>query len=73
MINVASSLPDLEYTKKRLLRNPVDIANLYREFYSADAANKIQNLLTEHLVIGGDLIVALKNNETEKAKLLDRE
>ncbi len=39
----------------------------------AEFANKIQNFLNEHLAIGGDLIVALKNNEAEKAKLLDRE
>lgn len=70
MISVASGLPDLEYTKKRLLRNPIDIANLYREFYSAEVANKIQNFLNEYLVIGGDLIVALKNNEVEKVVLI---
>lgn len=33
--------------------------------------NTIENLLTEHLVIGKDLIVALKNNNQSLAKVLN--
>jgi len=61
LISVAESLKDLEPTKRRLLRNPVDIANVYRRFYGEDIAKRIESLLTDHLAIGGDLIVALKN------------
>lgn len=71
LISVAEDLKDLEPTKARLLENPKDIANVFRRYYGVNVANKIQELLTEHLVIGGDLIVALKNNNTQLAKELN--
>lgn len=70
LISVAESLNDLDATKARLLENPKDIANIFRKYYGNSIANTIQNLLTEHLVIGGDLIVALKNgNQTLATQL----
>lgn len=65
LISIAGNLDDLESTKARLLENPRDIANIFRMYYGNNVANLIQTLLTEHLAIGYDLIVALKNgNET---------
>jgi len=61
LISVAESLNDLEPTKARLLRNPVDIGNLYRQYYGDQIADRIKDLITEHLLIGGDIIVGLKN------------
>jgi len=72
LISVAEDLKDLEFTKKRLLRNPSDIANVYRRYYEEEIANRIEQLLTEHLVIGGDLIVALKNGNTALASDLSK-
>lgn len=60
LISIAENLADLEATKARLLENPKDIADVFRKYYGNNIANTIQKLLTEHLVIGGDLIVALK-------------
>lgn len=72
LISVAENLKDLNETEKRLLRNSVDIANIYRRYYGNSVAQRIQNLLTEHLKIGGDLIVALKNKDNLKAQELDK-
>lgn len=71
LISVADSLGDLEATKARLLENPIDIANVFRRYYGNNFANNIQKLLTEHLVIGGDLIVALKNKNDRLAQELN--
>ena len=71
LISVADSLGDLETTKARLLENPRDIANVFRKYYGNNFANNIQKLLTEHLVIGGDLIVALKNKNDKLAQELN--
>lgn len=49
LISVAENLKDLNETEKRLLRNSVDIANIYRRYYGNSVAQRIQNLLTEHL------------------------
>ena len=58
LISIAENLKDLEATQTRLLRNPKDIADVFRRFYGNAVANRIQQLLTEHLVIGKELIVA---------------
>ena len=71
LISVADSLGDLEATKTRLLENPRDIANVFRRYYGNNFANNIQKLLTEPLVIGGDLIVALKNKNDKLAQELN--
>lgn len=71
LISIAENLKDLDATKARLLQNPKDIANIFRIYYGNAMANKIQELLTEHLVIGNDLIVALKNNNQSLAKELN--
>ena len=71
LISIAEDLKDLEATQTRLLRNPKDIADVFRRFYGNAVANRIQQLLTEHLVIGKELIVALKNKNQEEATKLN--
>lgn len=72
LISIAENLKDLEATQTRLLRNPKDIANVFRPYYGTNVANQIEKLLTEHLVIGKDLIVALKNNNQKEAMELNK-
>ncbi len=72
LISIAENLADLEPTKTRLLQNPKDIGNVFRKYYGNNIANTIQKLLTEHLVIGGDLIVALKNGNQKLANELNK-
>lgn len=67
IISTAEDLGDRELVTARLLRNPKDFACLFRQYYSRRCADEFEKLLTEHLMIGGDLVVATKNNEKEKA------
>ena len=71
LISIAENLKDLDVTQARLLQNPKDIADIFRRYYGNMVANQIQQLLTEHLVIGKELIVALKNNNQEQATKLN--
>lgn len=71
LISIAESLGDLEATKTRLLENPKNIADVFRTYYGNNIANTIQKLLTEHLVIGADLITALKNGNQKLADELN--
>lgn len=71
LISIAGDLQDLDATQTRLLQNPKDIANVFRKYYGNSTADTIQKLLTEHLVIGKNLIVALKNNDEKLAKELN--
>ena len=72
LISIAENLKDLDATQSRLLRNPKDIANVFRTYYGGNVANQIEKLLTEHLVIGKNLIVALKNNNQKEAMELNK-
>lgn len=72
LISIAENLKDLGATEARLLRNPRDIANVFRPYYGTAVASEIEGLLAEHLIIGKDLIVALKNNNEEQAMILNR-
>lgn len=72
LISIAENLKDLEATQARLLRNPKDIANVFKPYYGINVANQIERLLTEHLVIGKNLIVALKNNNQKEAMELNK-
>ena len=70
LISIADNWKDLDATEKRLLQNSKDIADIFRKYYGNAFANRIENLLTEHLTIGKNLIVALKNNNQKLAKEL---
>lgn len=59
-------LPELDFAIRRLLRNPVDFANLLEPFYGADFAEAFRTLLTDHLVIALELVKAAKANDTQK-------
>lgn len=73
LISISEDLKDLDATRTRLLENPMDIANIFRMYYGNNNARTIQDLLTEHLVIGEKLIVALKNNNQTLSKALNDE
>lgn len=72
LISIAESLKDLDATQTRLLQNPRDIANVFQNYYGKNVADIIQKLLTEHLVIGKELIVALKNKNEVLATELNK-
>jgi len=70
LISTAERLADAGATTARLMQNPQDIANVFATYYPSDVTKKIAKLLTEHLQIGGDLIVALRDGKQAQAKEL---
>lgn len=73
LISIAGDLNDINAVKDRLMRNPLDMANLFAEFVSNEEANRLEMLLRQHLQIGGDLMVALKNQNRPLAEQLNRQ
>jgi len=69
LIGIAGRLPDLNDTLHRLMRNPGDLADIFACFYPA-ARDTIEQLLTEHLQIGGDIMTALRDGNTAQAQIL---
>lgn len=72
IISTAADLGDLEMTTKRLLRNPSDFAALLRPLYGNQAADRFEELFTQHLSIAGDLVNAEKKKDTAEVETLRR-
>lgn len=70
LISIAERLEDQSAVTDRLLQNPKDIANIFANYYDEDVANLIEELLTEHLQIGAELITALRDEKNEEADRL---
>ena len=70
LISIAERLKDLPDVTARLMQNPKDLATLFALYYGADTAKTIEQLLTEHLQIGADLITALRDRKTDEAARL---
>jgi len=72
IISIVQRLPDLDAVTARLMRNPHDIAGIFAEYYAPDIANMIADLLTEHLQIAAQLVVALRDSDHAGAAGLNR-
>lgn len=71
--SIAEGLQDQTEVTNRLMQNPKDIANIFANYYTANIAKILEQLLMEHLQIGGDLITALHNNNQSEAEALNRQ
>ena len=73
LISIAGDLRDINAVRARLMRNPGDMANLFAEVVSAEEANRLEQLLRQHLQIGEELMMALKNGNRSLAEQLNRQ
>lgn len=71
IISIAHNLPDLDFTVKRLLRNPKDFEILFKHFYGEEKARQFGALLKGHLVIAGELVKAVKAGDSRAAAKLE--
>lgn len=73
LISIADKLKDEDEVRARLLENPADIAQIFALYYPTSMARAIEQLLTEHLAIGDQLIHALRDQNTQEAERLTRQ
>lgn len=67
IIAAAAGLPDTNVTAQRLLDNQRDIGNAVADFYGRDGADKLTQLLRDHILIAADLVTASKAGDQAKA------
>jgi hypothetical protein len=67
IVSAAASLPDLDPTTRRLLRNQDDIGDAIRPFYGDAAANQLTTLLREHITTAAELVGAAKAGDSARA------
>ena len=72
IVSTTFSLPDLPFVTARLLRNPVDFANVLRPFYGPQIAARFEQLLTEHLGIAAQLVNAAKAGDAAEVEIQRR-
>ena len=68
IISKAFDLGDLDDVTKRLLQNPKDFAKVLKPIYGDRIAKKFEELLTEHLMIGAQLVNAAKAGDSKEAE-----
>ena len=66
-------LPDVDENKERLLQNPKEIADIFGKYYGGSERMAIENLIEEHLKIGGDLIIAARDGKVEESEKLNND
>ncbi len=60
-------MPDLSVVTKRLLQNPIDFGHILEVCHGNKIASKFSDLLTAHLVIAKQLVVAPKTGDNQAA------
>lgn len=63
--SIVFELPNQEFVIARLLRNPVDMARVFGEFYGQRVACRIEQLFTAHLTIAAELVTAARDGDTQ--------
>ncbi|HLZ73313.1 MAG TPA: hypothetical protein VKV26_25695 [Dehalococcoidia bacterium] len=58
IVSAAGSLPDLQATTDRLLRNQDDIGDAIKPFYGDTAGGELTGLLKDHILTAADLLTA---------------
>jgi hypothetical protein len=67
IISIAASLPDEALVTERLLRNPPDMANVFRRYYGDEIAARFSSLMRDHLVLAAQLVKAAKAGNNQAA------
>lgn len=63
-------LPNKEFVLNQLLHNPVDFAKVLCTFYGEKTSSIFGTLLTEHLMLAGDLIKAIMIDNSDKVNTI---
>ena len=69
---IVFDLPNTNVVIERLLRNPVDFARIFRQFYGKSIAKRFRDLLREHLVLAAELVTAAKAGDTQATNEAER-
>lgn len=73
IVSILERLDDLNATQTRLLMNPKDFGSVYGMFYNEDVQKAVTDLLTQHLEIGAQLIVAYRDNNQASIQRLNEQ
>lgn len=73
IVSALAGLKDQDLVLKRLLQNQKDLGNAIKPYYGEKAGNKLASLLTDHILIAGKLVDAVKTGNQANAKKYNAE
>ncbi len=73
IVSALAGLDDKDKVLARLLRNQQDIGNAIKPYYGEEAGNKYASLLTEHIVLAGKIVDALKSGNQVDAEKINKD
>lgn len=73
MNSLFNNLADTEDVQMRLMQTPEDIAAVFERFYSQPMVNQLTQLLSEHTQLAGEIMMALRDKDTQRAEQLERQ
>ncbi|MBY6037511.1 glycosyltransferase [Fictibacillus nanhaiensis] len=73
IVSALSGLENKDAVLKRLLQNQLDIGNSIKPYYGDAAGNELGKLLTEHIVIAGQLVDAMSKGDKVNAQKYNKE
>ncbi|RKN85616.1 hypothetical protein [Paenibacillus ginsengarvi] len=72
IISIAEELRDEEFVTNRLLRNPSDMAAVFKRYYGDKIATQFNSLMREHLVLAAQLVKAAKAGNSQAAAEIEK-
>ncbi|MDP3543417.1 MAG: glycosyltransferase [Elusimicrobiota bacterium] len=72
IVAAAAGTPDTAAAASRLLRNQREIGAAFVPYYGDETGAKLGRLVKEHVLIGADLLAALKKGDENKRRTADR-
>lgn len=66
IVSALAGLEDAKPALERLLHNQKDLGDAIVPFYGKEAGDKLAALLTDHIVIAGDVVAAAQANDQKK-------
>jgi hypothetical protein len=72
IMGIVHDLPETDQMTQRLLRTPVDFANVLAAFYGEEAAQEFAQLFTDHITIAAELVQAAKAGDSAAVAAADQ-
>lgn len=63
IISITHDLKDIDVINQQLLKDTIDMGNLYKAYYGEEIGARLTNLFREHVLIGRELFKALKKGD----------
>jgi len=67
------NLANTDAVMERLMQTPEEIASIFAKFYPQSTVNQLQQLLTEHVRLAGELIAAHKNDSADRMEQVENQ